>query len=224
LPLPRHPAAADNVIVAAEGGFQALIERARKGDRQAVDRILELVRPHMEAVARGYIDPGRGTESTSDLVQEAWLRAWQKLDQFEGGKDDHECLAMFHGWVGQIVSRLGLNHRRDQNALKRSPEGGAIVSIEGDGARRTKDDSSIHLTGSGTTPSGVVCRNEAMKAVHDALERVGDSVDRTIVQLRFFEGVSLKEIAARLKLDYNSVRERYALLLVRLESILGSLA
>jgi RNA polymerase sigma factor (sigma-70 family) len=215
--------AVENAHVAPPGGFQALIDKARRGDRQALDEILQCVRPHMEAVARAYADPARATESTSDLVQEAWLRAWQKLDQFEGGTDDEATLAMFHGWVGQIVSRLGLNMRRDQRALKRRPEGGAVLSIERDAAHGSSEGSGIHLADSGTSPSSLARQGEEETLVREAIDRVPDPTDRAILRFRFFEGVSLREISARLSIDYNEVRERYALALVKLENALAGL-
>jgi DNA-directed RNA polymerase specialized sigma24 family protein len=71
-------------------GFAELVERARGGDRQALDALLARVRPWLEELARG-------RPEASDLAQEAWLRAWQKLDQFHGGPDDAQALALFRG-------------------------------------------------------------------------------------------------------------------------------
>lgn len=185
--------------------------------------LLEFVRPYMENVARGYADPLRADESTSDLVQEAWVRAWQKLDQFEGGRSEEETAAMFHGWVGQIVNRLGSNMRRDQGALKRSPGGGFIHSLERQPGRESGNWPGMDVEGSGSSPSTVLRRDEAEELVRQALERIIDPTDREIIHLRFFDGVSLRRIAERLDLDYHAVRERYALSLVKLENQLGGL-
>lgn len=79
------------------GGFHDLVRRAQAGDRQAMERLLELVRPHLENLAGGYADPAEPAESTSDLVQSVLVRAWQNIEQFRGGAGDDETFAMFQG-------------------------------------------------------------------------------------------------------------------------------
>src|SRR5262245_37045946 len=158
-----------------------------------MSHLLEIVRPHMEMLARGYADPLRATESTSDLVQEALLRAWQKHDQFEGGRSEEETAAMFHGWVGQIVNRLGSNMRRDQGALKRSPEGGIIYSLERGPAQGAGNSSAMNIAGSDSSPSAIMRRDEAEEIVREALGRIADPTDRESSYLRFFDGGSLRQ-------------------------------
>ena len=165
----------------------------------------------MGTVARGYADPTHADESSSDLVQEAWVRAWQRLDQFQGGGTDEETLKMLRGWVGQIVHRLGLNRSRDRAAQKRSPEEGVVLSIER-GARSGLDSgqgTGIDPPGSEPTPSAIVSLNEETRRVHAAIESIADPMDRSIVRLRFFEGASLKRIAEMLGLSYDKVRNRF---------------
>lgn len=87
-------------------GFQDLVRRAQDGDRAAMDRVLEILRPQLEPMARPYADPGRPVESTADLLQEACLRAWRKIDLFRQGEDDEETFRLFRAWIGQIVRRL----------------------------------------------------------------------------------------------------------------------
>src|SRR5579883_2912529 len=93
-------------------GFSDLLTRARAGDRAAIEELLVQIRPWLEQLARQHADPLHPDGSTSDLVQEAWLRAWQKLDQFQGTDDEVQALAMFRAWLTRIVSRLGLNAAR----------------------------------------------------------------------------------------------------------------
>jgi DNA-directed RNA polymerase specialized sigma24 family protein len=69
-------------------GFHDLLNRARSGDSAATDELLALIRPWVEQLARSHGRQFGLHESVSDLVQEAWLRAWQKLDQFQGAADE----------------------------------------------------------------------------------------------------------------------------------------
>ena len=110
-------------------GFHELLARARAEDRAATDELLALVRPWLEQMARSHAPDG----GVSDLVQEAWLRAWQKFDQFQGADDEAQALAMFRAWLARIVTRLGLNAARDGGARQRTAPGAGRSSIVGAG-------------------------------------------------------------------------------------------
>ena len=84
-------------------GFEDLLKRAQKGDESAANRLLETVRPLLKRMAQQYADPEHVAESTSDLVQEVEMRAWQNFDRFSGGDSDEEAKARFLAWMSQIV-------------------------------------------------------------------------------------------------------------------------
>jgi len=204
-------------------GYQVLVEAARKGDEDAMAQLLVRVRPHMEAIARSYSDPSQAMESVSDIVQEAWLKAWQKLDQFQGGKTDDETLAMLLAWVGQIVRRLAINAHRDRNRQRRQAPGGGILSLDGAAPAGSSGGGGIYAQSNGSTPSAAARGEEESQLVEAALDNLPDPSDRMLLRLRFFEGISLRQIAERLDLSYDKVRERYEACLRRLEGDLASL-
>lgn len=88
-------------------GFRDLVRQAQAGDQQALDRLLSVVRPYLERLAQRYADPAWPSESVSDLVQEAWVRAWRKLDQFRGAADDEQTRAAFLAWAGCWTASAG---------------------------------------------------------------------------------------------------------------------
>jgi len=203
-------------------GFQELLERAQGSDPKAVEELLGLLRPFLERVAQGYAASGQGVQSTADLVQEAWLRAWQKLSQFEPGATDDETRAKFHAWVGEIVHNLGINLRRSQQAKKRQPAGAPILPIAthevGSGGN-----SGVVAVGSDPTPSAVVNATEELRLIQQAIDGLEDSLDRSLLHLLFFEELPLSETARRLDLTYEQARYRYQGLLKKLERKLGGL-
>jgi RNA polymerase sigma-70 factor (ECF subfamily) len=202
-------------------GFQDLIARARAGDRAATDELLALIRPWLEQLARNHARPHTPDGSVSDLVQEAWLRAWQRLDQFQGTDDETQAVAMFRAWLARIVTRLGLNAARDAAALQRSPPS-QLLRLNG----VASSDSGPRLDPSAAepTPSAVAQTEERAQLVQQALGRLTDPLDRDIVRLRFFEGLSLRQAAARLGCNPETVRQRYHALLRQLESELHGLS
>src|SRR6516165_10556226 len=174
-------------------GFRDLVDRARHGDREAVERLLTLIRPWLDDLARGRADP-------ADLAQEAWLRSWQKLDQFQGGGDDSQTLALFRAWLRRIVERLGLNRARDEQAQSRKPPGPLL---------RLDQPLEAEPAALEPPPAAHAEAVERAERVRHALERLPDDTDRAIVRLRFFEGLSLRQVAERLQRNHELVRQRF---------------
>jgi RNA polymerase sigma factor (sigma-70 family) len=191
-------------------GFNDLLRRARAGVPEAYATLVRLLGPFLERQAGAMADPSRPSQSTSDLVQEVLVRVWQKIDQFAGTEDDDQSWAMFRAWAGRIVRRLGLNVRRDRNARRRRPPGRAD-GLEADPAA---DD---------PTASALLRDAEQTDLIRTALERLRGDAGATVVRLQFFEGLSLRQIAGRMGLTYDQVRERRQAGLRRLELELGLL-
>jgi RNA polymerase sigma factor (sigma-70 family) len=197
-------------------GFSALIRQAQAADREAHDNLYRRVQPFLDRLARVYADPARASESASDLAQEAWLRAWQYLDRFKCPADDGESAALFRTWLAQVVRRVGLNKRRDGRAKKRRPPQ-PLLSWSAD------DSVNPGPTDPQPSPSANARLDERDRLVLQALADLPDEIDRTLVRLRFFDGLSLREITDRVGLTYDQVRLRYQQALRQLGSRLGKL-
>jgi RNA polymerase sigma factor (sigma-70 family) len=194
---------------------------AQQGDRQALERLLAALRPQLERLARRYAEPGGSRASTADLVQEAAVRLWQRLAQFRGGPDDEQTGAMFQDWLRQLVRHLAQDRQRQRHAQRREPPQGlrrlgAAAAGESSGNPGGDDPAA-----SGSTPSAQVRADEQARLIRQALEKITDPTNRTIVELCFFEGLSLRQIAGRLNLTYDRVRQGYHRSLKLLERELG---
>ncbi len=199
-------------------GFHDLLARARAADGATTDQLLALVRPWLEQVARDHAPDGQA----SDLVQEAWLRAWQKLDQFHGAADEAQALMMFRTWLARIVTRLGLNAVRDGHARQRTAPG-RLLRLDGCGSASGDSAAAPEPPADEPTPSARVQTAEQARLVQEALARLTDPFDQDIVRLRFYEGLSLRQVAARLGCNPETVRQRYHALLHRLQRDLHGL-
>ncbi|MEM7414325.1 MAG: RNA polymerase sigma factor [Gemmatimonadota bacterium] len=77
-----------------------LLDAAREGDRDAFEQI---VRTHFRiafATARSIVDDPADAE---DVVQDAFVRCWQRLSQCSGPE-------AFAGWLRSVVRSVALNH------------------------------------------------------------------------------------------------------------------
>src|SRR6516162_11906647 len=78
-----------------------LIERARREEPGALDRLLDSYRNYLRLLARTGIDASlQGKADPSDLVQEALLKAHQHYAQFRGRTE-----AELAAWLRQILAR-----------------------------------------------------------------------------------------------------------------------
>jgi DNA-directed RNA polymerase specialized sigma24 family protein len=72
------------VIQVDLGSTLALVERAREGDREALELIAERYRAVLTRFAHGRLPPhARGLADTGDLVQVAIVRMLDRLEGFE---------------------------------------------------------------------------------------------------------------------------------------------
>src|SRR5438105_5287018 len=87
---------------------ERLVRAAQRGDMPAFE---ELVARHRDRIyARAY-SMMRNEEEAIDLSQEAWVKGWQRLKQFQGE-------ASFVTWMTRIVINLCLDQLRKQKRLR----------------------------------------------------------------------------------------------------------
>src|SRR5437879_9697096 len=85
---------------------EQLVRAAQRGDMGAFE---ELVARHRDKIyARAY-SMMRNEEEAIDLSQEAWVKGWQRLRQFQGESS-------FGTWLTRIVINLCLDMLRKQNS------------------------------------------------------------------------------------------------------------
>ncbi|MBI3461938.1 MAG: sigma-70 family RNA polymerase sigma factor [Planctomycetes bacterium] len=174
-----------------------LLARARAGDKQALDDLLGRFRDLMKRWAHSRTERS-GASDSSDVVQEAQLRVFQRIDQFQG-----QSISEFCAWLRTIVAHEAIDQRRrgQRRSAQESPQSGSGVELE--------------IAGPGDTPSDVVSRQEEAARVRDALTRL-EPEDQDVIRLRDFEGLSYAEIAAVYGVNEAALRKRYARALKRL--------
>ena len=79
-----------------------LVERARKGDRDAFRELVERYQRKIATLALGML---RNREDALDVVQETFTKAFQSLDRFKGD-------ASFYTWTYRIAVNLCIDHQR----------------------------------------------------------------------------------------------------------------
>src|SRR3989475_11646190 len=83
---------------------EALVKAAQKGDMAAFE---ELVARHRDKIYARAFSMMRNEDDAVDLSQEAWVKGWQRLKQFQGESS-------FVTWMTRIVINLCLDQLRKQ--------------------------------------------------------------------------------------------------------------
>src|SRR5580704_12348959 len=81
---------------------EQLVRAAQQGDMAAFE---ELVARHRDKIYARAFSMMRNEDEAVDLSQEAWVKSWQRLNQFQGD-------ASFGTWVTRIVINLCLDQLR----------------------------------------------------------------------------------------------------------------
>jgi len=192
---------------AREGAAGSLVQRARAGDRAAIDR---LIAQHYGRILKMLIRYVRDPSDAEDIAQEAFLKAFRSMRAFRGD-------AAFHTWMYRIAINVAKNHRA---ARTRTLERDA-VSLEQEGCPATLEPREPD------TPERLLARDQTGQIMLDAFEELPESM-RTVLRLRTDDEMPYREISAITGCPVGTVRSRLSrareLLDLRLERASGDAA
>jgi RNA polymerase sigma-70 factor (ECF subfamily) len=193
---------------------EQLLALARAGDAEALGRLLEEYRNYLMLLARMQI--GRrlqGKADTADLVQETFLEAHRKFDQFRGTTEaEFSCWlrAIMAGQLAHLVRRYLGTRQRDVR-LERAMVGDL------DQSSRALDRG---LVARGSSPSQRAVRREQAVILANALEQLPPDY-RDVLVLRHLEGLTFPDVARRMQRSLDSVEKLWVRALDRLRHLLG---
>ena len=151
----------------------------------------ELVARHRDKIyARAYTMM-RNEEEAVDLSQEAWVKAWQRLVQFQGDSS-------FATWMTRIVINLCLDQIR-KNKRQRA-ESIDQLDEEVGGVER-------QMPVVTPNPTEGLERSELRERIDEAMQKLSYE-HRTVLVLHEFEDLEYKEIAKRMKCSIGTVMSR----------------
>jgi RNA polymerase sigma-70 factor, ECF subfamily len=166
------------------------VERTLAGDREAY-RVL--VERHSRTVYKMAYRIMGNAHDAEEVVQESFLRGYQKLKQFAGN-------ANFGTWVYRIAANYAIDRIRQRNAeeaRREAPSRGGEDSLVVDPLNQVQD-----ISPSPERLAGSAQLAERMKA---ALAELSPA-ERTAIVMRHWDGCGIEEIAAALKSNSNATK------------------
>ena len=165
-----------------------LVSLARSGDLAAFE---ELVARHRDKIFARALSLTRNEDEALELSQTAWVKGWQRLQQFQGE-------AGFATWMTRIVINLSLDHLRRQKRQRTDSLEALTEAHEG----REPD-----LPVITENPTAGLERRELRRVIDAALDQL--SVDhRTVLILHEFEEMDYKDIAKTMGCSLGTVMSR----------------
>ncbi len=125
-------------------------------------------------------------EDARDVVQEAFVQAFLKLDTFKGS-------SAFYTWLYRIAFNVAASHRR-----RRRP----TLSVE-----HARETSGLEPMDSGNGPTERLERDECCRQVRQAIGQLSEE-HRVVLVLREIDGCCYETIANILELPIGTVRSR----------------
>ena len=164
-----------------------LLRRAQAGEMEAFTELFESFRPSIYAAASRLAGP----DDVEDVVMETYLKAWQALPRFRGG-------STLKTWVYRIAHNCAVDvlRRRERRKEVLLPE----TEAEHDGLANLPDTRQ-------PAPDEAMARSELASEVRAALNELPVE-HRTVLLLRFADGLSCREIAAVVGVSIGTVLSR----------------
>jgi RNA polymerase sigma-70 factor, ECF subfamily len=166
------------------------VERTLAGER---DAFRVLVERHSQNVFRLAYRMTGNQHDAEEVVQEAFLRAYQKLGQFA-------ARANFGTWVYRIAANYAidrLRQRQKEESRREMPSAGSRDGMGDDPLARVADEA--------PTPERLTQSVELRKQMEQALAALSHA-ERTAFVMRHWEGCGIDEIAAVLESNSSAAK------------------
>ncbi len=167
----------------------ALANQAKQGDRSAFTELVNRYAPKIYRTARHIT---KNDHDAEDVLQETFLKAYSRLDQFRGD-------AKFHTWLTRIgvnQALMKLRRRKDGKFLSLDQQ---VDTAEGSIPRE--------IASGDADPEQLYGQAELRRQLSTGIDSLPESY-RTVLVLRDIDGLSTEETAESLGLSVSAVKSR----------------
>ena len=162
-----------------------LIQQYLKGDELSLEILVKrYLKPIYSFV---YKNVGNVAEA-EDITQEAFVKVWKNIKKFDQNRS-------FKPWIFQIAKNTSIDFLRKKKAIPFS-------KFENEKGQN------ILLENMASTPSNLIENISDRKVLVAAIGDLNEK-EQKIINLRYNDGLSFKEIAQVLKESINTVKSRY---------------
>lgn len=159
---------------------EKIVRKAAAGDRLA---FRELVLDHSQAMFRLAWRLAGDHEAADDIVQEAFIKAWQNIGRFR-------MESSFRSWISRITVNTAMDYLRRQSRHR----------------AHTADEPEWDRSTAGSESPRHDVQIDIQEQAHAAMMKLSDK-ERAALMLRHHEGHSIREIAQMLDLTTDACKQ-----------------
>ncbi len=183
-----------------------IVKRVLDGDISSFELVMRRYNRRLYRIARGVL---RNEADAEDVVQDAYVRAYEKLEQFRGK-------GPLSAWLAKIVVNEALGRLRRSGGMKDG------ISLDEPDEREVANYMADLISGM-PTPEQDAARGEMRRLLESAIDALPD-VYRLVFMLCGVEEMSVAETAECLGIQSATVKTRYHRARKILQQSLSSLA
>lgn len=169
--------------------YTEAINLARAGEERGYGFLYEKTYKSKYYLALQYM---KNEEEAEDVLQEAYIKAFSKLDTLENPE-------VFQGWLGMIVANTAKNMLAKKRPLLFSD---LAVDDEGEAFEYQIEDDDLEVQ-----PELSYTRQETKELVHELIDSLSEE-QRLCILMFHIEGISISEIARTMDCSENTVKSR----------------
>lgn len=172
---------------------ETLVQCCLTGDQKSYQLLVGRYQKKLFSVAYGMI---RHTEDALDLVQEAFLKGFRSLSNFQGQSS-------FYTWIYRILINLCIDFiRKEKRQVVQDYDDTMLQKAEEDNPAFSTRSSSFHQN-----PFHAISNKELGEQIWNAIDTLSEN-HRLVILLREVEGLSYEEIAETLQCSKGTVMSR----------------
>lgn len=169
--------------------YTEAINLARAGEERGYGFLYEKTYKSKYYLALQYM---KNEEEAEDVLQEAYIKAFSKLDTLENPE-------AFQGWLGMIVANTAKNMLAKKRLLLFSD---LAVDDEGEAFEYQIEDDDLEVQ-----PELSYTRQETKELVHELIDSLSEE-QRLCILMFHIEGIPISEIARTMECSENTVKSR----------------
>lgn len=177
-----------------------LVEQAAAGSREALNQLFDQIRDFVYAIMKRLV---KNHEEAEDLTTETLMKIYGNLSTYDPQKSG------FLTWVTTITRNTAIDYFRKKYAAKRGEPTQSIYQPLYPFSTGEEDDLTqvADILASALDPEKEAISRERLEILRQLVQQLPEMY-RVPFELRYFQGLSYKEIAERTNTSLNNVRTR----------------
>ncbi len=172
--------------------MESTLSNLRSGDEKTFETMIQMYNQRLYRIARSIV---RDDMEAEDIVQESYIKAFTRLDQFEGGQKE------FGSWLARITTNLAIDRTR------KSKRANQLVTDLLDSFKSNFGETFTMPASNTPSPEKQVAMSEIKSLLEQEIDKLPDGF-REVFIFRIVEEMTIEETSDILQIPLATVKTR----------------